>query len=406
MALRARLGLIAIVAATAAGLVAAPAAQAGSFYDPPAALPDRDGDVVRSEAADFHLDPLKLLKVDATVNRVMYKTTDRDGTAIAVTGTVITPRGRWVGAGERPIVGYAVGTQGLGDHCAPSRQLAMGSEYEGPFLQGLLLRGYGVAITDYEGLGTPGTHTYVNRTVSGRAVLDSIRAAQRLPAAGLPDDGPVAVAGYSQGGGAAAAAAELAPAYAPELKLKGVAAGAIPADLQEVGENLDGGLYAAFLGYAAVGLSAGYGIDMDPFLNERGRALFAELEEHCTIQAVARYALTRSATLTADGKPLTDLLNSDAQLKAVVDEQRMGRAKPAVPVFVSHSKLDDVIPYAVGKRVVLDWCGRGAKVTFAPTLAPTHVGGAVAAYPAVFAWLEARFAGLPATGNCLAAPLL
>ncbi|MFC5286303.1 lipase family protein [Actinokineospora guangxiensis] len=398
MALRTKAVIAAL--AVAAGLVATPVASAASFYDPPGSLPARDGDVVRSEPADFYLDPLKLLKVDATVNRVMYRTTDRDGTPIAVTGTVITPKGPWIGVGQRPIVGYAVGTQGLGDHCAPSRQLAMGGEYEGPFLKGLLLRGYGVAITDYEGLGTPGTHTYVNRVVSGRAVLDSIRAAQRLPQAALPDSGPVAVAGYSQGGGAAAAAAELAPAYAPELKLTGVAAGAIPADLQKVGENLDGGLYSAFLGYAAVGLAAGYGIDLDPFLNARGRAMFAELEDYCTIPAVVRYALTRSSTLTADGKPLTDLLNENAQLKAVVAEQTLGTVKPGVPVLVSHSALDDVIPYSVGQKVARDWCARGATVRFAPNLGPTHVGGAVAAYPGVFAWLEARFAGLPALSTC------
>jgi hypothetical protein len=30
-------------------------------------------------------------------------------------------------------VGYAVGTQGLGDQCTPSRQLAAGTEYEGAF---------------------------------------------------------------------------------------------------------------------------------------------------------------------------------------------------------------------------------------------------------------------------------
>src|SRR5438067_2158643 len=72
------------------------------------------------------------------------------------------------------------------------------------------------------------------------AVLDAIRAAQRLPEANLPDDGPVAIAGYSQGGGASAAAAELQPSYAPELKLKGAYAGAVPADLAEVAKNLDG----------------------------------------------------------------------------------------------------------------------------------------------------------------------
>jgi hypothetical protein len=50
-------------------------------------------------------------------------------------------------------------------------------------------------LTDDEGLGTPGVHTYVNRKAEGYAVLGAIRAARGLPEAGLPDDGPVAIAG-------------------------------------------------------------------------------------------------------------------------------------------------------------------------------------------------------------------
>ena len=148
-----------------------------------------------------------------------------------------------------------MGTQGLADRCAPSRQLSAGSEYEGAFLSGVLSRGYAVAVTDYEGLGTPGVHTYMARRSQAAAVLDIGRAARQLPDLGVPAAGPVAVAGYSQGGGAAAAAAELAPAYAPELTLVGAVAGAVPADLAAVGESLDGGPYASFALYAVAGLA-------------------------------------------------------------------------------------------------------------------------------------------------------
>ncbi len=105
-------------------------------------------------------------------------------------------------ADERPIVAFAPGTQGLADQCAPSRQMAEGTEYEALPVKGLLDEGYAVVVTDYQGLGTSGAHTYLNREVQGRTVLDSVRAAQRLTAAGLPAAGPVALCGYSQGGGA------------------------------------------------------------------------------------------------------------------------------------------------------------------------------------------------------------
>ncbi|MCX4799842.1 lipase family protein [Streptomyces sp. NBC_01242] len=149
----------------------------------------------------------------------MYRTTDRAGKPIAVTGIVLTPQDR--PPAPRPIVAFAPGTQGLADKCAPSRPMAAGTGYEARPVKHLLDRGYAFVVTDYQGLGTPGVHTYMTREAQGRAVLDSLRAAQCLQGAHLPDAGPVAVYGYSQGGGAAASAAELAPTYAPELQIKG-----------------------------------------------------------------------------------------------------------------------------------------------------------------------------------------
>lgn len=149
----------ALVAAVLAAVIAAPTA-AADFYTPPATLPSNNGDVIRSEPSTFYLDPLRTIRSPATVHRIMYRSTNAHGDAIAVTGTVLTPSKPWLGRGRRPVVGFAVGTQGLGEQCAPSRQLAAGSEYEGAFILGLLERGYGVAVSDYQGLGTPDVHTY------------------------------------------------------------------------------------------------------------------------------------------------------------------------------------------------------------------------------------------------------
>uniref|UniRef100_UPI000AFFFD5F lipase family protein n=1 Tax=Rhodococcoides kroppenstedtii TaxID=293050 RepID=UPI000AFFFD5F len=76
----------------------------------------------------------------------------------------------------------APGTHGQGDQCAPSHQLnnvltyqpilGLMVEYELVSTYALLSKGYGVMITDYDGLGTPGTHTYVNRAAEAHAVLD------------------------------------------------------------------------------------------------------------------------------------------------------------------------------------------------------------------------------------------
>jgi hypothetical protein len=154
-----------------------------------------------------------------------YRSTSATGEPNAVSGTLLVPPTPWPRGGPRPLITYAVGTHGLGDQCAPSNLLAHGVENESALLAQALTRGWAVVVTDYEGLGTPGPHTYAVGQSEGRAVLDAARAAARVPGAGLSPAGPVGVFGYSQGGQAAAWAAELQATYAPSLNVVGVAAG-------------------------------------------------------------------------------------------------------------------------------------------------------------------------------------
>ncbi|MFI0242495.1 alpha/beta fold hydrolase [Streptomyces sp. NPDC016845] len=369
-----------------------------AFYEPPASLPERDGDVIRSQRAAFYLDSLKLVKAGADVERIMYRTTDHSGKPIAVTGTVLTPdKAR---SGPRPIVAFAPGTQGLADKCSPSRQMAEGTEYEALPIKHLLDQGWAVVVPDYQGLGTPGVHTYMDRAAQGYAVLDSLRAAQRLQEAHLPDAGPVALYGYSQGGGASAAAAELAPAYAPELKIKGAVVGAPPADLDKVAANLDGSAYGAFFNYSLSGLGAAYGIDIDSYLTPHGKRVTRDLRDNqCTTQAIAKYPFLTSRSLTTDGRPLTERLKN-APWKKIVDDQQLGTHRPDVPILLSHSRLDDVVPHKVGEKLAADWCRRGAAVKFTTNYVPGHIAATAATSSAGAPWLKDRFTGKTAPSTC------
>jgi hypothetical protein len=110
---------------------------------------------------------------------VLYQSTDALGEPIAVSGTVLIPTAPWTGPGGRPLVSYAVGTRGLGDACAPSYTLSHGVDYEGSIIMSLIDEGWAVAVTDYQGSGTPGLHTYMVGPAEGHAVLDMARAAPR-----------------------------------------------------------------------------------------------------------------------------------------------------------------------------------------------------------------------------------
>ena len=369
-----------------------------AFYEPPATIPSIPGTVIRQEPATQVLDPLGVTATFYDARRIMYSSRDREGHPIAVTGLVVQPRAPYVGTTRRPVIGYAVGTQGMGDRCAPSRQFAENTEYESALLAGLLARGYTLAITDYQGLGTPGTHTYMTRAAQGQAVLDAVRATEGAGFSDTTPESPVGITGYSQGGGAAAAAAELASTYAPELQVKGVAAGAVPADLAAVSRVVDGTLYSAFGFYATAGLNAAYHIDPAQTLSAQGVETLKKVEGAC-VTDLFDSSFVSSSVLTHDGKPLSSLFDSEP-MKSVPADNRIGQRKPAMPALLTHSMLDDVIPFAVGKQLAKDWCAKGATVNFQANLAPGHVGGIAPHVAAVPGWFEARFLGLPAISTC------
>ncbi|WP_407640511.1 lipase family protein [Actinokineospora iranica] len=342
---------------------------------------------------------------------MMYLSRDTKDKAIPVTGTVIVPNTPWAGPGPRPIVAYAPFTAGMGDQCAVSKVLAgdTSSDVVGSvqtqFINPLLQKGFAVAQTDYEGLGVPGMeHTYVMRRSEAHTTLDVVRAAQRLPELGLSTDAPVGIVGYSQGGGAAAAAVELAPEYAPELNIKGAYAGAPPADKAVLGKSLDGAYAAGFLGFALIGINTAYPeAKMMDLANPTGAQLFVQASKMCTTDAIFQLAFKQTSTLTKDGKPVSAYMQQEP-FKSVVEDLRIGNRKPAAPVLVEHAGSDDIVPFGQGKQMAKDWCAKGATVQFTELTALPIFAHATAAFGASGSaanWIAGRLTGsAPATGNC------
>ncbi|MEV6443906.1 lipase family protein [Amycolatopsis sp. NPDC051716] len=355
-----------------------------AFYTPPSPLPaGADGDVVwwrplpDSGSAEGYL--------------VLYRSRSATDTPIALSGRVLVPAAPWTGPGPRPIVSVASGTRGIGDRCAPSK---FQPDYEKPlFVDAMLSRGWAVAITDYEGLGTPGRHTYVVGRSEGHTVIDAVRAATRLPAAGLAAGGPVAFSGYSQGGGGAAWAGELAPSYAPELHVAGITAGGTPADLNVVAENLDGGVGFGFLLLSALGLDAAYPeLDLPVYLNDRGRTLYATQQDAC-VDAVFGYAFGHIADYTT-ANPLTT-----AKWQKRLAENELGARPPRAPIFLFHGGLDEIIPLAQAQTLRREYCAAGVDVTWG-TYVGEHVTTLAFSAGDVVRYLADRFAGKPARSGC------
>ncbi len=398
-----------------------------AFYEAPSTLPAADGTLIRTETLPLALSlPIPGGVFPGTATRIMYKSTDSNGQPVAVTGAYLEPSAAWQGGGPRPLVALAPGTMGQGDQCAASmaleHPLTINSQtvsvgYEDLAVYRLLTSGVAVVVTDYVGLGaTDRLHTYVNRLDGGHALLDAVRAARALPTASITDRSRVGLYGYSQGGGASAAAAELQPSYAPELTLSGTYAGAPPADLTEVIKGIDGSALAGALGWSLNGF-----LQSDPelkpladsYLNPAGKAALKDLSTMCTGDALFGYGFAKSKSWTTNGASLSDIVRAEPRIQAVIDAQRIGTLTPTSPVRVATGTQDDIVPHAQARQLAVDWCAKRAKVTYKPVTLPdlgdglltNHLVPLLTDQGDALAWLKDRLSGKSAVSNCATMPV-
>ena len=358
------------------------------FYTPPSPLPaGTHGDIVWCRPASSPVS-------GSQAWQILYRSTAADGSPTAISGTVFVPTAPY--PGTRPVVAYAPGTQGWGDQCAPSREIAANDFDEQFAVNNLLAKGWAVVVTDYPGLGTPGGEAYNVGIPEGYGVLDSLRAATLLPGAGLSASAPMGIEGYSQGGAAADWAAQLQPGYAPGLHLDGVAAGGTPANLQAVADNINGTVWFAFLAGTAEGFSTVYpSLNLNSQLTAAGQQAMAQLETMCQAQGLLTFAGKKIEDYTVGGiNPITE-----PQWQSVLDANNLGSMKPAVPLYQYHGLLDEIIPYRVEQALHQQYCAMGVTTRLTGYLGD-HILTQVLAQTDVVSWLGARIAGTPATGNC------
>lgn len=169
----------------------------------------------------------ELEDVNATYARVVYRSTSGiDDGPTEVSGVVavppgLPPKGGW------PVISFGHGTTGVLNKCAPSRFPTLPGN--GFMMQAMVLNGFAVTMTDYQGLGVPGFyHPFLDSKTFGNNMIDAVRAARRVGA----DLSTQWVAfGHSLGGMAAWAAADRNGTYGQGLDLLGTLAMAPSADM-------------------------------------------------------------------------------------------------------------------------------------------------------------------------------
>ncbi|MET8779514.1 lipase family protein [Nocardia sp. NPDC004654] len=363
-----------------------PVPDADEFYSAPADLARfQPGDVVRSRmvpAANFP---------GSTVWQLLFRTTNSADEPIATVTTVLVPPG---GGVDRPLVSYQPFVNSLGLRCAPSHSLFDGSMREAPALNLLLARGWAVAVPDHLGP----TSAYGAAQLGGRITLDGIRAAKRFAPADLAGS-PVGITGYSGGGMATGFAAALAPEYAPELPIVGVAMGGVPMNMDKLARDLGTAPNPLFgLGFAVtMGLEREYPRQaaISRLLNPAGRELRDQIANACAEQIINAGA-NRSFSDVFDGS-----MDADPSTVRVLQENSLETfpGVPRAPMYEWHGEADEIDPDLV-RAVAARYCQAGTPVQLDILPGVDHGDAIIQGAPRAFGYLSDRFAGLPAPSNC------
>lgn len=331
----------------------------------------------------------------AKAYRVLYRSTGLNGEPIPVTGAIIFPDAPAPREG-RHVVAWAHPTTGVVERCAPTLLPDLSGTIPG--LKDMLARGWVIAATDYQGLGTPGMHPYLVGESEARTVLDIVRAARQLPDSGATER--FAVWGHSQGGHAALFTGELAAAYAPELKLVGVAAAAPATYLDALFEADRGSIGGnALTAMALLSWARIFGLSLDGLLMPGVEPSFLKVAESC-IESIAdevhiaqvEQPLER-AFLEADPTRLPPW-------RAVMDRNTPGQAAAGAPVLLAQGTADDIVESEITRRFADQLCRGGALVRLIMMEGVDHgFAGQDSALTAV-AWMADRFAGRQAPNDC------
>ncbi|MGX7732804.1 alpha/beta hydrolase family protein [Rhodococcus sp. 2H158] len=324
----------------------------------------------------------------ARTELITYLSEDATGRPILVSGTVAIPRGDAPGGGW-PVISWAHGTTGVGDACAPSADTVGGPAHSylsrtTAMLDRWVADGYAVVQADYEGLGTPGGHPYMNGDSAANTVVDIVRAAREAePGIG----NRWTVMGHSQGGHAALFTAAQGAERAPELELQGAVAFAPGSRTSETAAYFaTGGPGIAqaltFLPVLLLGAEAADPeMSADAMLTDASRPLLAAARTGC-MDDVRKVA----ATVPVDQvfAPGADV----GRLTEYFATQELEQLALAVPTLVVQGTADVLVSRQVTDEVTKALCDNGSPLAYRVYDGADHRGVLEASHDDVRAFVD------------------
>ena len=340
--------------------------------------------------------------------QLLYRTQDELKRPSVTVTTVVQPTAKVTGA-ARGVVAYLSFYDALGDQCDPSYTLRGGdsgtdsnrqqAQVEEGLVTSLAAQGYAVTVPDFEG---EDLHWGAGQE-SGWSTLDAVRATESFlgaPAASTP----VGLFGYSGGSIAGEWAAELAPAYSPELKIAGTAVGGVPVhfahNLTYVNGTPD---WSGIIPAVLVSLGRAFDIPVRHYESAYGRKLSREVQDQCIGSFNGAYPGLRVQQLVKHR--YRDFLRVPVFARTI-NHLIMGSAPghPTSPMLLAVGEMDgtgDGVMVAKDvEALAYEYCQQGVQVQYTKFSNSDHTQAGAQFFPVAEEFLEERMSGVPMTGNC------
>ncbi|GGK64303.1 alpha/beta hydrolase family protein [Nocardia camponoti] len=319
----------------------------------------------------------------------LYRSVDAKGAAVAASGTLAVPEGR-APVGGWPLIVFAPGTSGVADECAASR--SNGASPSRDDQARWIAKGYAVARTDYQGLGTPGPHGYLIGGTEARAMADLAVAASAVD----PSVGKRWVAmGHSQGGHAAMFAAQSGEEWAAGTQLLGAVALAPVSHLGEqvrlakltvnnpIGKVGTGNI-ALFVPLLVRGAQTVADVDPSKFLTDKAVALLSRADTGCVGALKDSWG----------GKSVRDVFTPGGDLSAflrVLDDNDPSGVRLTVPTLILQGRDDMTVSLKSTDAMVAELQVRGQKVDYRKFDGVDHSEVLSATFADALSWTDTRF---------------
>jgi alpha-beta hydrolase superfamily lysophospholipase len=360
-----------------------------AFYTVPANMPVEPGSVIRVEPFT------RQIPDNARAWRVLYSTTRFDGTIAPASAIVLAPR---VPSGlPSDVVAWTHGTTGVAPPCGPS---VMDQPFANvPALREAIAEGWVVVATDYIGLGTEGPHPYLIGEGEARSALDSLRALRQMKELAVTDK--TVVWGHSQGGHAAMWTGILAPHYAPEQKLNGIAAAAPATDLSGLFSKVQATPVGRILSsYTITAYSSTYpDVGFDNYVRVGIRWLAHDMATRCMEGRKALFLVGQS--MLAGGSIFsTDITAGSAGERL---RSNIPYGPIAAPLWIAQGDSDQLVLPEIQDPFVEQLCAGGRSLEYATYAGRDHLSLVANDSPYagdLIKWTKDRFENKPAPQGC------